>query len=198
MRKIEEVANHIDHLVEEQENTQRMIDLQTRLVNQQPALIKPGRKIIKEDVLYKMSTTSHNYNKKYFVLMSDIILYCKIKGSGPKAPGSLKCAAILPLNKCTVTEDPISGFKIVCENEELMLYHERASEGKEWAAALKDTITKHLKSRLTLRKESSTRRPVKRKHLDEYEEVGISPGQPRKKRGIKEQVCQIWYYIYNF
>lgn len=166
-----------------------MIELQGCLVNQQPALIKPGRKIIKEGMLYKLSQSGNQYNKKYFVLMSDILMYCKMKGSNQKAPESLKCSAILPLNKCTVTEYPTSGcFKIICQNEEITVYHERGSEGREWIIALKDTIAKHMRNRLTLRKESSTRRPVKRKHLNEYEELGVSPGKPRKKRDLEEKV----------
>lgn len=38
--------------------------------------------------------------------------------------------------------------------------------------------------RKTLRKESSNRRAVKRKDINEYHEIGLSPGQPLKKRKI--------------
>lgn len=187
VRRIEEVADHINHLVDNQENMQHMLDLQTRLLNQQPSLIKPGRRIIKEGVLSKMAQNGSAYRKKYFILMNDIIIYCKIKSSNPKAPNSLKCSGIMPLSKCKVIDDRATGcFKIVCQNEEIALYHEKVDESQKWREAINNAILKHAQNRLTLRKESSTRRPVKRKHLDEYEELGVSPGKPRKKRDAEK------------
>lgn len=135
-------------------------------------------------------------SKKYFVLMNDILVYCDIKNSNTKLPNSLKCLGILPLNKCKVTLHLNKGcFNVLCEGEDLILYHERLHETKEWVSAINDEIKSNLDNRLTLRKESSTRRPVKRKHLNEYKEEGVSPGKPRKKRVYKEVRIKVFEFL---
>lgn len=135
-------------------------------------------------------------SKKYFVLMNDILVYCDIKNSNTKLPNSLKCLGILPLNKCKVTLHLNKGcFNVLCEGEDLILYHERLHETKEWVSAINDEIKSNLDNRLTLRKESSTRRPVKRKHLNEYKEEGVSPGKPRKKRVHKEVCIKVFEFL---
>lgn len=186
---IEEAARHINRLVEEQEHAQLMLELQRCLVNQQPSLIKPGRRIIKQGVLNKMSRKGTHSYKRYFVLMSDLIMYCKMKNSNLKSPNSLVCSAILPLSKCKVTEMHSKGcFKINCQDEELVLYDTKLCKTEEWVAALKTALKHYVESRLTLRKESTMRRPVKRKHFDEYEGPDLSPGKPLRKRMLLEKV----------
>lgn len=189
LQMIEEAAKHINRLVEDQENTQKMLELQRCLVNQQPSLIKPGRSIIKQGFLNKMSQKGTHSYKRYFVLMSDIIMYCKLKNSNPKQPNSLVCSAILPLSKCKITEMFNKGcFKINCQDEELVLYDAKLSETQDWAKSLKHTIQHYLDNRLTLKKENTLRRPIKRKRFDDYEVPDLSPGKPLRKRLILDKV----------
>lgn len=188
LEMIEEAAKRINRLVEEEEHSQSMLQLQRCLVNQQPSLIKPGRRIIKQGLLNKMSQNGTHSYKRYFVLMSDIIMYCKVKGSDPKVANSLVCSAILPLSKCKITEILNKGsFRIDCQEEELTLYHESLAESEHWATTIKATIKRYTENRLTLRKENTIRRPVKRKHLDLYEEPDLSPGRPLRKRLLLEK-----------
>lgn len=194
---IEEAAKHINRLVEEQERTQSMLELQRCLVNQQPSLIKPGRSIIKEGVLNKMSQKGTHSYKRYFVLMSDIIMYCKMRNPNAKQSNSLVCSAILPLSKCKITEVPAKGcFKINCQDEELVLYHVRLTETQVWIKTLKETLKRYVDNRLTLRKENTIRRPVKRKHFDEYEAPDLSPGKPLRKRLILEKVSLTMFCLH--
>lgn len=186
---IEEAAKHINHLVEQQARMQEMLELHRCFVNQQPSLIKPGRYIIKQGVLRKMSKQgSHSY-KRYVVLMNDIIIYCKIKGYNYKQPNSLLCSTILPLSKCKITEITSKGcFKIVCQEEEFIFYDDRVCDTEDWVEKLKSTLDSYLNKRLTLKKEYTIRRPAKRKNFDEFESTDLSPGKPLKKRLLLEKV----------
>lgn len=189
---IEDAAKHINRLVEQQERTQEMLELQRCLANQQPSLIKPGRYIIKQGVLRKMSKNGTHSYKRYFVLMNDIVMYCKIKGSNPKNTNSLICSTILPLSKCKISEISNKGcLKISCQDEEVIFYDTRVSETQDWVEKLKMAIKRYLDNRLTLRKENTIRRPVKRKHFDEFESADLSPGKPLRKRILLEKVFVI-------
>lgn len=186
---IEEAAKHINRLVEQQERTQEMLELQRCLANQQPSLIKPGRYIIKQGVLRKMARNGTHSYKRYFVLMNDIAMYCKIKGSNPKSANSLICSTILPLSKCRISEIMNKGcFKINCQEEELIFYDTRVAETQDWIKQLEDAVKRYLDNRLTLRKENTIRRPAKRKHFDEFESPDLSPGKPLRKRLLLEKV----------
>ncbi|XP_018567136.1 FYVE, RhoGEF and PH domain-containing protein 3 [Anoplophora glabripennis] len=183
LHKIEEVAEHINNLVEDQEIMQRLLEFQ-RCLRGEPNIIIPGRKLMKEGILTKMSSKNGHSEKLYVVLMNDIIMFSKMKKDEPKV-NSLKCFSIFPLNKCKIIEILDKGcLKVICQDEELILYHEQFNETKNWIKTIKETIDDHLKDRKTLRKESSARRPVKRKDLYEYHEVGLSPGRPLKKKRL--------------
>lgn len=131
----------------------------------------------------KMSRSGTKSYKRYFVLCNDILMYCKLKKENPQLANSLKCSCILPLNKCRVNEMLSKGvIKISCEGETLVVYHERGHESEEWARVLKEAVKDYVSNRMTLRKDSSARRPVHKKYISEYQELGISPGKPRLKR----------------
>lgn len=184
MKKINDAADHINKLVDDHENMQRLLELQRYLRSGEPNVIKPGRKLLKEGILTKMCTKQGRSEKLFTVLMSDIIMFNKLK-KDELIVNSIKCMSIFPLSKCRVVEIPNKGcLRIVCQEEELILYHEHYSETIKWIDAISDSIENHLSDRRTLRKDSSSRRPVKRKDLHEYHEVGLSPGRPLKKRKI--------------
>lgn len=189
LKKVEVAAQHINTLVEEQENTQRLLELQRSLINGYPSIIRPSRKLIKDGVLMKMSQSGTKSHRRYFVLCNDILMYCKLKKDNPQLANSLKCSCILPLNKCKINEILSKGIiKITCENETLVVYHERGHESEEWGKALKDAVKNYVHNRQTLRKDSSARRPAHKKFISEYQEIGISPGKPRIKRRKDQKV----------
>lgn len=76
IKEIENTVQHINSVVEDQEHTQSMINLQNSLVHRSPSIVKPSRRIIKEGVLSRM-LPSGAQQKYYCVLMSDIFMYCK-------------------------------------------------------------------------------------------------------------------------
>lgn len=160
---------------------QRLLELQRCLSDSSPSIIIPGRILKREGILNKVSSKKGHSEKLYTVLMSDIIMFNKIKKPAPKL--SLKCDLILPLNKCRIVELLDKGsFRIICQKVEIVLFNEQLSETKLWISNIHNAIDSLLNDRKTLKKESSSRRPVKRKDVHEYHEAGLSPGRPLKKR----------------
>ncbi|XP_044758126.1 putative protein tag-52 isoform X2 [Coccinella septempunctata] len=188
--KVEEAAKHINKVVEDQENMQRLLEVQRCIKNNQPSIITPGRALLKEGILLQFDGKVGPSEKFYVILLSDLILFCKMKCSTLK-PNSLKCKKIFPLNKCVVIENPEKGcFQIHCEGDDFILYDRVLSVTKDWVSATKDAIDKCIEKRKTLRKESSSRKPVKRREFNEYNDVGLSPGVPLKRRRqtIEEEI----------
>jgi hypothetical protein len=55
LHEVEKAADHINGLVQEQANMQRMLELQNCLCNGKPRIITPGRRLLKEGLLLKVS-----------------------------------------------------------------------------------------------------------------------------------------------
>ncbi len=88
----------------------------------------PGRRLIKQGNLMKVPRAGGSGHSRYFVLFSDMLMYCKIKIAGidklqlPKT-NSLECACMMPLKHTQVETLVGKGvFKISCKKEELILY----------------------------------------------------------------------------
>ncbi|XP_044255249.1 putative protein tag-52 [Tribolium madens] len=181
LTKVENAAHHINTIIKEQENMQRLIELQRCLLSGEPNVITPGRKLLKEGILFQISKSGHS-RKTHVVLMNDIIMFCKMKKEEVKV-NSLKCCGIFPLAKCKIeTVYDKGAFRVVCQNEEMVLYDGSYSETVKWVEEIESAIETLVNDRKTLRKESTVRRPVKRKNLGEYNEIGLSPGQKLRKR----------------
>ena len=59
----------------------RMVDIQKSLSGGFPKIIAPGRKLLKQGNLMKVPRSGGSGQPRYFVLFSDMIMYCKIKAS---------------------------------------------------------------------------------------------------------------------
>ncbi|KAF5284667.1 hypothetical protein FQA39_LY16949 [Lamprigera yunnana] len=190
LKKVEASATHINSLLENQENTQQMLEFQRSLICGYPVIVKPGRKLLKKGLLTILYESKNKKRERYFALLSDILMYCKLKKNDINSPNSLECLGIFPLNKCKIKEDLSKGaFTIICEDEKIVVYHEHAHDAEDWVKVIKDRIKEYIHERRTLRKDSSARRPaVHKRALNEYQDVGISPGVPRKKRLLQDHV----------
>lgn len=136
--EVEKAARHINALVEQQEETRKLLKLQKCITN--PInLVKPGRKLIKQGALMRVSRRGNSAYRRYFVLLSDTLLYCK---GDPE--NSLTVCCVLPLNKCKV-ECVLSGglFCVTCLNETLLLYSEK-NDSNLWIEAVQTSIKKVL------------------------------------------------------
>jgi len=58
LREVEKAADHINSLVQDHENMQRMLKLQNCLCGGKPRIVMPGRRLLKEGTLLKVSLLS--------------------------------------------------------------------------------------------------------------------------------------------
>ena len=80
LEQIDNVAWHINEQLREHENNMKVVDIQKSLAGGFPKIIAPGRKLLKQGNLMKVPRTGGNSGQpRYFVLFSDMIMYCKIK-----------------------------------------------------------------------------------------------------------------------
>ncbi len=85
LEQIDAVAWHINEQLRDHENSMKMVDIQKSLSGGFPKIIAPGRKLLKQGNLMKVPRTGGSSGQpRYFVLFSDMIMYCKIKSSGRK------------------------------------------------------------------------------------------------------------------
>ncbi|XP_071446442.1 rho guanine nucleotide exchange factor 39-like [Hetaerina americana] len=197
-QQVESAAQHINSLVQEQENMQKMLALQRSLCKGKPLIISPGRKFIKAGKLMKVCQKGRKVQPRYFILLSDMLLYCKLLNPDPSAPNSLACTCVLPLKKCRVQW--VMGktiFKVTCLNESFVLYSSSPDESGSWVAALSDAVRQFHEHRQTLRKGSSSKRPLRGRDiysLWQGESGSSSPRHDRKrpypKESLEEPICK--------
>lgn len=162
------------------------------MVNYNPQIIKPGRKLVKDGKVLKMIGTVRNIT--YLVAMTDILMFCKIKKENINSKNALKCSTILPLNKCQFSQNAIMRkIHIACENVNIDIYIETIKDFEQWIDVLKESHKNVIYNRYTLRKESSARRPAYKENLSNYNEVGVSPGVTQKKRKTASSSVNVSY-----
>ncbi|XP_076621891.1 rac guanine nucleotide exchange factor JJ [Colletes latitarsis] len=178
--EVEKAARHINTLIEQHEEAQKLLKLQKCIVN--PInLVKPGRRFIKQGALMRVSRRGNSAYRRYFVLLSDTLLYCK---GDPE--NSLTLCCVLPLNKCKV-ECVLSGglFRVTCLNETLLLYSEK-DDSNLWIEVIQNSIKKYAECRQTLRKDSSSRKPLRHNNLNLFQSENISTNAGKRKRSNEE------------
>ncbi|KAG8222268.1 hypothetical protein J437_LFUL001466 [Ladona fulva] len=161
-QQVESSARHINSLMQEQENMDKMIAVQKCFLKGKPQIVAPGRKFIKAGKLMKVSRRGRKVQPRYFVLLSDMLLYCKLLSSNPTAPNSISCTCVLPIKKCEVQW--VMGktiFKVSCLNENFVLYSSSHEESESWVSALQEAVKQFRECRQTLRKGSSSKRPLR-------------------------------------
>ena len=92
-------------------------------------------------IMLQVSPHGRKSHSRYFILFSDMLMYCKVRCCPLTEPNSLRCCCILPLKKCTVDEILSKGmFKVTCQNEVLILCSATAEEGDAWISALRKAV----------------------------------------------------------
>ncbi|XP_076381665.1 rac guanine nucleotide exchange factor JJ [Megalopta genalis] len=178
--EVEKAARHINALVEEHEEARKLLKLQKCIAN--PInLVKPGRKLIKQGALMRVSRRGNSAYRRYFVLLSDTLLYCK---GDPE--NSLTVCCVLPLNKCKIECVLGDGlFRVTCLNETLLLYSEK-DDSNLWIEAVQNSIKKYAECRQTLRKDSSSRKPLRHNNLNLFPSENIPVATGKRKRSNEE------------
>lgn len=134
--EIEKSVKHINTLIAQTEETQKLLNLQKCIVTS-INLVKPGRILIKQGPLMRVSRRGNSAYRRYFVLLNDTLLYCKGE------PGtSLNVSCVLPLNKCSLTCVLSKKlFRITCLHETFLLYSEK-DDSDEWIQSIQNAIRK--------------------------------------------------------
>ncbi|OUC47345.1 RhoGEF domain protein [Trichinella nativa] len=94
VQQIGALAETVDSCIEEFENSAKIIAVQNMLDGCAPKLVMPGRKLLKEGLLNKMSSSNSGFRHRMFWLFTDIILYAK---PAMKKKNRYQCCCILPL-----------------------------------------------------------------------------------------------------
>ncbi|XP_032792326.2 FYVE, RhoGEF and PH domain-containing protein 3 isoform X1 [Daphnia magna] len=174
LKQVEAVAHHINEQIREQENVQRMIRIQRSLAQGNPKIITPGRRLIKEGSLRKVSADSESAHHRYFILFNDMLLYCRVRSPGSEInhKGSLICNCVLPLRHCKAEAVVGDGlFRVTCRDECLLLCSDTAEEGKQWVETISAAVEQLEANFRTLRKESSSRRPIRKRQLHQKDSL---------------------------
>ncbi|XP_012228104.2 rho guanine nucleotide exchange factor 39 [Linepithema humile] len=179
--EIEKSTKHINTLIAQTEETQKLLNLQKCIVTS-INLVKPGRILIKQGPLMRVSRRGNSVYKRYFVLLNDNLLYCK---GEPETSLSVSC--VLPLNKCRLTCIVNKKlFRITCLHETFLLYSEKNDCG-EWIESIQSAIGKYTECRQTLRKESSSRKPLRHKNINKFSSNDILKKSIKRKRYTEEE-----------
>ncbi|XP_011150788.1 putative protein tag-52 [Harpegnathos saltator] len=179
--EIEKSAKHINSLVAQNEETQKLLNLQ-QCITTSINLVKPGRILIKQGSLMRVSRRGNTAYKRYFVLLNDTLLYCK---GEPET--SLNVSCVLPLNKCSLTCVLSKKlFRITCLHETFLLYSEQG-DSNEWIQSIQNAIKKYIECRQTLRKESSSRKPLRHNNINEFPSDDIPKRSRKRKRSIEDK-----------
>ncbi|XP_011194761.2 myosin-M heavy chain [Zeugodacus cucurbitae] len=169
--QITSIVSHVNSCVEEQEVTLMLLNLQNSLSNRSPNIVKPSRKIVKEGRLFKISRNGSQL-KRFCVLMSDIFMYCKIlkdREINTAVENALECCCIFPLKKCKIYELFPDSFKITCQGDAIIFSSSDLQLVRSWINCIRGTINLHIQCRKTLRKESSKRKPTRKKNMKYFE-----------------------------
>ncbi|XP_043500397.1 FYVE, RhoGEF and PH domain-containing protein 4-like [Polistes fuscatus] len=191
--EVEKAAVHINNLVAVNEDTKKLLNLQKCIVNG-VNLVKPGRKILKQGNLMRVSRNGVTAYRRYFVLLNDTLLYCKGK---PESSLTVRC--VLPLNKCKVVSVLSGGlFRVTCLEEILFLYSENG-DSNSWIQLLEKSIVKYTESRQTLRKDSSSRQPLRHKNInlfqsDDIQEKYLKRKREKNKKDVQLNPSRIMYF----
>lgn len=189
LQQVSEVASHINSQLTQWENVQRMLALQRSLVGGQPKIVVPGRLLVKEGVLMKLSRKTKAYHERRFFLFNDMLMYCKVRRFDVLHEAPLfSCSCILPIKHCKA--EPLGGdgkrqrvyFKIICQEESFVVYCDNFATGQAWIEAINTTAFTFVEQRKTLRKQSTARRPLRRAAiLKQKSELDLATAIKRKR-----------------
>jgi hypothetical protein len=127
-----------------------------------------------------------------------LLLYCYLLLKFPSSPlfflqerkadtiveHSLDCCCIFPLKKCKVNEIFAGKFKLTCLSEGIILCSEDVQTGRGWIKALREAIDMHIETRKTIRKDSSKRKPMRKKEVKKFEKLEAELMSPNEKRSV--------------
>ena len=130
-----------------QDKFQRILSLQSRLGDTE--IIQPGRELLKEGELLKISRKGTN--ARYMVLLSDCLLYCCYTGSLGLGGASLRVSYNIPLDQLALRpgsgRDSETEFSITSSVRSCVLRARNLHERNEWLESVGSAIEEHRSKR---------------------------------------------------
>jgi len=146
---VTEAAEHANNTVKQGDKFQQMLRLQSRLGDME--LIKPGRELLKEGELQKISRKG--VGPRYFILLSDCLLYTTYHGTWSGDSTSLKVSYNIMLNQLHVhvpqAEDFQTEFSITSNVRSCTLRASNVKERNDWLDALNSAIEEYRNKKAT-------------------------------------------------
>lgn len=97
---------------------------------------------------------------------------------------SLDCCCIFPLKKCKIREIFAGKFKLTCMGEGIIMCSEDVQTGRGWIKALQEAIDMHVEYRKTIKKESSRRKPMRKKEMKKFDRLEMELMSPNEKKSV--------------
>ncbi|KAA0187848.1 hypothetical protein HAZT_HAZT008847 [Hyalella azteca] len=149
---LEGVADHANNTIKIEDKVSELLSLQRRIYRChdgcQPELIKPGRQVLKQGELMKLSR--RGMQPRYFVLLSDVLLYTSYSSSGN---AMLRLNTELPLEGMKVSKPIADDFKaeltIRATQRSFTLQARNEEERDVWLTALSAAIDANIARRST-------------------------------------------------
>jgi len=149
LKIVSDAAEHANDTVKQGDKFQTMLKLQARLGDWE--FIRPGRELLKEGELQKISRKG--VGSRYFVLLSDCLLYATYHGSWAGDSTSLKVSYTIPLNQLHVhvptAEDFQNEFSITSNVRSCTLRARSVQERNDWLDALNSAIEEYRSRKAT-------------------------------------------------
>ncbi|KAF2364295.1 Dbl (DH) domain [Trinorchestia longiramus] len=149
---LENVAAHANDTIKIEDKVSELLSLQRRIYrtadSSQPELLKPGREVLKQGELMKLSR--RGMQPRYFALLSDVMLYASYSSGGN---GMLKVNTELPLEGMAVSKPLADDFKaeltIRATQRSFTVQARDENERDEWLSAISSAIEANIARRST-------------------------------------------------
>ncbi|XP_051975116.1 FYVE, RhoGEF and PH domain-containing protein 6-like isoform X2 [Xyrauchen texanus] len=138
---VKEVANHANEIVKQEDNSQKLYDVQCRLTGHH-VIVQPGRVLLKEGILMKLSRKL--MQPGMFFLFNDSLLYCTPVSSGNFRPNNMLSLAEVKVSKPS-QEGYQNELNIESVERSFILSASSATCRDEWLQAISTAIEDYTK-----------------------------------------------------
>ncbi|XP_051545523.1 FYVE, RhoGEF and PH domain-containing protein 6-like isoform X2 [Myxocyprinus asiaticus] len=142
---VKEVANHANEIVKQEDNSQKLYDVQCRLMGHH-VIVQPGRVLLKEGILMKLSRKV--LQPRMFFLFNDSLLYGTPVSSGNFRPNNMLSLAEMKVSKPS-QEGYQNELNIESVERSFILSASSSTYRDEWLQAISTAIEDYTKKETT-------------------------------------------------
>jgi FYVE/RhoGEF/PH domain-containing protein 5/6 len=141
--KVGEVGDYLNEAIRKRENMEKISELETKF-NGNIELLVPGRFIVKEAILKKLSHRGH-LTEYQFHLFNDLLIYSKpsMQGLQLKQRIELSILSVERFERNDMIKEPVelgSAFKVTSPAVSFVVVAKNQKECDEWMEAIKSTV----------------------------------------------------------